>query len=303
MNQATLDYHRVERAIQYLEDRHRQQPDLSEVAQHVGLSPYHLHRLFRRWAGTTPKRFLQHLTVERGRRLLENSKTVLETANRIGLSSGSRLHHHFVSVEAVTPGEVGRGGAGLVIRTGIHSSPFGDAFLAITDRGICFLAFLPEPRSEERATVEGEVRADLRGLWPEAQVNPEPEATAPLARRAFDAVEGNDGDRTLPLHLRGTNFQVQVWRALLRIPPGKVASYGSLATLLGKPAAARAVGSAVGANPVSLLIPCHRVIRSNGQIGQYRWGAGRKRALLGREAARVEGSLPDVEELHTISVI
>ena len=284
MNQDVLDYRRVERAIRFLEERRDDQPELRDVAEHVGLSKYHFHRLFRRWAGTTPKRFLEHLTVEHARALLRDSEPVLRAAHRSGLSGGSRLHDHFVRVEAATPGQVRRGGAGLRIRTGVHPSPFGEAFLAATDRGICFLAFLPDSGTAERAETEEEAREDLRRRWPEARVAADPDATAPLARRAFRILDEEPTDDPLPLHLRGTNFQLQVWRALLRIPPGRVASYGTLAELVGRPGAARAVGGAVGANPVAFLIPCHRVIRAGGNAGSYRWGADRKRALLGWEA-------------------
>lgn len=285
MNQDVLDYRRVERAIRFLERNRAAQPELQAVADHVGLSKYHFHRLFQRWAGTTPKRFLQHLTVEHARSLLEDSEPVLHAAYRSGLSGGGRLHDHFVRIEAATPGDVRRGGAGLRIRTGVHPSPFGEALLAATDRGICFLAFLPDPGTAERAASEEEARAALKRRWPDAETVQEPELTEALARRAFRVLEEDASTEPLVLHLRGTNFQLQVWRALLRIPPGRLASYGALAELVGRPGAARAVGGAVGANPVSFLIPCHRVIRSGGDIGSYRWGASRKRAMLGWEAA------------------
>lgn len=295
---ASPDYLRVEKAIRFLEDRRPDQPTLAEVADHVGVSPSHLHRTFRRWAGVTPKRFLQYLTVEHARALLEASRPVLETAYETGLSGGGRLHDHFVQVEAVTPGQVQSGGRGLVIRTGVHPSPFGPALLGATDRGVCFLAFLepgnegaaadpvPRPRSGPDALVSvtgEEALDDLRRRWPEAEVRHDPEATAPLARRAFAPLGDDDVEVPLPLHLRGTNFQIQVWRALLRIPEGRLTTYGDLARLLERPDAARAVGSAVGANPVAYLIPCHRVIRSTGEFGAYRWGGARKRAMLGRE--------------------
>lgn len=273
------DYRRVEKAIRFLEARRPDQPDLDQVARHVGVSSSHLHRIFRRWAGVTPKRFLQYLTVEHARSLLEASSPVLEAAYGAGLSGGGRLHDHFVQIEAVTPGQEKERGRGLVIRTGIHPSPFGPALLGVTERGICFLAF-PEPGDDEALD-------DLARRWPEAELRRDPEATEPLARRAFAPLEKDDVDVPLPLHLRGTNFQVQVWRALLRVPEGGVTSYGRLARIVERPGAARAVGSAVASNPVAYLIPCHRVIRSTGDFGEYRWGSARKRAMLGREAGSV----------------
>lgn len=277
-----LDYRRVERAIRYLEDHRSEQPELQALADHVGLSKHHFHRVFRRWAGTTPKRFLQHLTVERARDLLRDSESVLEAAFAAGLSGGSRLHDHFVTVEGVTPGQVRDGGASLEIRAGIHPSPFGDVLLASTDRGICFLAFLPGPKEGTRRDRELEARRELARRWPEARIVSRLEETAALARKAFAV--STTGDRALPhLHLRGTNFQIQVWRGLLRIPGGSVASYGKLAELVGRSGAARAVARAVSSNPVGYLIPCHRVIRSDGRVGGYRWGEARKRAILTRE--------------------
>lgn len=292
VDQRALDYRRVERAIRYLEDHGREQPELRAVASHVGLSRHHFHRLFRRWAGTTPKRFLQHLTVQRARDLLLESESVLEAAFVAGLSGGSRLHDHFVTVEGVTPGQVRSRGASLEIRFGIHPSPFGDVFLASTDRGICLLHFLPGPGEEIREARELEARGDLAERWPEARIVRDPEETARVARKIFS--EPATRDRELPhLHLRGTNFQLQVWRGLLRIPPGTVASYGKLADLVGRSGATRAVARAVSANPIGYLIPCHRVIRADGEIGGYRWSPSRKRAILAREldgAAQRPGS-------------
>jgi len=281
--QDRIDYSRIERAIRYLDEQREAQPTLEDVAAHVGLSKYHFHRLFQRWAGVTPKRFLQYLTVEHARSLLERHEPVLATAYEAGLSGPGRLHDHFVQVEAATPGEVSRGGEGLTIRTGIHPTPFGDALLATTERGVCFLAFV----GDDEADAVGE----LRNRWPRARIVEDPGATATLAREIVQAVEAAvAGDRVRPptpvtLYLEGTNFQLQVWRALLRVPPGSVTTYGALAEAIGRPEAARAVGSAVGRNPVSFLVPCHRVIRSVGEFGGYRWGRERKRAMLGWEAS------------------
>ncbi len=267
------DYERVERAIRYL-DRHRSdQPALEEVAAEAGLSPFHFQRLFRRWAGTTPKRFLQALTVDHAKGLLRDSLSVLDAAFEVGLSGPSRLHDHFVSLEAVTPGEYKSRGAGLRIAYGVHPSPFGPMLLAATERGICSLAFVGG------RDVAAEVEALARD-WRGAALSEDPRATGGLAQRIFD------GGARLPLLVRGTNFQVQVWRALLSIPPGAVATYGGVARAVGRPRAPRAAAAAVAANRIAYLIPCHRVIRSLGETGGYRWGATRKRAMIAWESAR-----------------
>ena len=270
------DYARIEKAIHFLDENFRRQPELTEVAAAVGLSDYHFQRLFRRWAGVTPKRFLQFLTAEYARGLLEESWTVLDAAYEAGLSGPGRLHDLMVSVDGVTPGEARRGGAGVDIRYGVHPSPFGDFLLASTHRGVCALTFLDEPG----------VAAALAGVsarWPNAVLREEPAATAPLAARIFA------GGETVPLHVEGTNFQIRVWEALLRVPGGSVVTYEQLASSLGSPGAVRAVGTAVGRNPIAYAIPCHRVIRKTGAFGQYRWGSARKRAMLGWEAARSAG--------------
>jgi AraC family transcriptional regulator of adaptative response/methylated-DNA-[protein]-cysteine methyltransferase len=276
MDANDLDYARVERAIRFLDEHFREQPRLAEVAAAVGMSEYHFQRLFRRWAGVSPKRFLQFLTADYARGLLRDSSTALETALEAGLSGPGRLHDLMVSVDAATPGEIRSGGEGVVVRHGVHPSPFGPALLAATERGICSLSFLEgadDPRPLEA----------LRAGWPGARLVENVGATAPLARRAFARAAG---EGRLPLHLRGTNFQIRVWEALLRVPEGAVVTYESLAAAAGAPGAARAVGAAVGANPVAYVIPCHRVIRKTGAFGGYRWGTARKRALLGWEAAR-----------------
>lgn len=278
----TQDYRRVETAIRYLSEHRTEQPGLEEVAGHVGLSPYHFQRLFTRWAGVSPKRFLQYLTAEHARRLLATSETVLATTWELGLSSPGRLHDLMVTAEAVTPGEFKRRGEGLGIRWGVHPSPFGACLLGVTGRGICHLSFLA-PGEEP-----GEAVAELARRFPCAELAEEPAATAPLARRIFGAARAVERGEPLGLHLRGTNFQLQVWKALLAIPEGAAVTYGGLARRLGRPGASRAVGTAVGANPVAYLIPCHRVLRQGGELGGYCWGAERKRAMLGWEAARRE---------------
>lgn len=283
---ARRDYHRVEAAIRYLEERQPDQPALGEVAEHVGLSPWHFQRLFQRWAGVSPKRFLQYLTAEHAKRLLDASETVLETTWATGLSSPGRLHDLLVTVEAVSPGEYKSGGEGLEIRWGVHPTPFGDAMVAATDRGVCQLQFA-DP---------GEALDELARRFPEARVVRAQEATRELTERIFfrlrqgRSAAGNGSEGGLALHLRGTNFQLRVWRALLSIPDGEAVTYGRIARSLGKPGAARAVGRAVGANPVAVLIPCHRVLRESGALGGYRWGTERKRAILGWEAAASGGA-------------
>ena len=275
MPMSETDYRRVARAIRFLQEHAGDQPSLDEVAQHVGLSPFHFQRLFKRWAGVSPKRFLQFLTVEHAKRLLRDSRSVLDTTFEVGLSGPGRLHDLFVSVEAVTPGQFKSRGLGVRIRYGIQPSPFGDCLLAMADQGICHLGFLDEGGAE--AGIE-----ELRQQWRGTEVVEERRSTREVAQRVFAPV-GARPDATLPLLLRGTNFQIKVWHALLCIPEGSVISYGDLAERLGSPRATRAVASAVGRNPISYLVPCHRVLRSTGATTGYRWGPDRKRAMLARE--------------------
>lgn len=276
------DYDRIERAIAYLSRDWRRQPSLEEVAEHVGLSGFHFQRLFGRWVGISPKRFLQFLTKEHAKALLAESRSVMEAAWEAGLSGPSRLHDLMLVTEAVTPGELRSGGEGLGISWGLHPSPFGQCLLAATDRGVCALRFTRVAGSPRDP---GEALAWLRALWPRATVRQDEGRTAGIARRVF-AFPAAERAAPLHLHVRGTNFQIKVWEALLQIPFGRVASYGDLARRLGMPRASRAVGGAVGANPVPYLIPCHRVIRESGEIGNYGEGPARKRAILAWEAAR-----------------
>jgi AraC family transcriptional regulator, regulatory protein of adaptative response / methylated-DNA-[protein]-cysteine methyltransferase len=273
---ATTDYARVERAILFLDEHRPRQPSLAEAARAVHLSEYHFQRLFRRWAGISPKRFLQYLTVEHAKTRLAASDSVLAAAYDAGLSGTGRLHDLFVTLEAVTPGEYRRGGSGLRIGYGIHDTPFGPCLVAATPRGICTLSFLAD--GGEAAAI-----GELRRRWPGADVRHAPERTAGLASAAFG---GGGADGPLPLHVRGTNFQVRVWEALIRVPPGALVSYEALAGAAGRPDTARATAGAVAANPVAYVIPCHRVIRKLGVIGGYRWGAARKQAMIGWEAAQ-----------------
>jgi AraC family transcriptional regulator, regulatory protein of adaptative response / methylated-DNA-[protein]-cysteine methyltransferase len=281
------DYERVESAILYLEQRFRRQPSLEAVAAHVGLSEFHFQRLFGRWVGISPKRFLQFLTKEHARKLLAESRSVLEAAWDAGLSGPSRLHDLILAAEAVTPGELRSGGEGVRIGYGFHASPFGRCLVAATDRGVCAIRFTRVPgtdRSDEGAA------AWLAASWPCADLRLDQERTGAVAARIF-AFTGGSVVAPLHLHVRGTNFQLKVWEALLAIPQGLVLSYGDVARRIGSPRAARAVGSAVGDNPVPYLIPCHRVIRESGELGNYGEGPARKKAILAWEAART-GRVP-----------
>jgi AraC family transcriptional regulator of adaptative response/methylated-DNA-[protein]-cysteine methyltransferase len=274
--QWTEDYLRIEQAILYLENHYKDQPELGEVAANIGLSEYHFQRLFARWAGVSPKRFLQFLTKEGAKELLDRSENLLETTHQVGLSSLGRLHDLFVTVEAVTPGEYKSRGAGVTIRYGLHATPFGKCLIATTDRGICHLSFV---QSSEGDAIDG-----LVAEWKQARMIEDYRATAPLVRPIFD-LQYSDDRKPLNVHLRGTNFQLKVWEALLQIPAGEVTTYAGIAARIGRPAAARAVGTAIGHNPIAVLIPCHRVIRKIGEFGNYRYGALRKKALLAREFA------------------
>jgi len=271
---ATDDYHRIERAIGFLSARFRDQPDLKSAARFVGLSEYHFQRLFRRYAGISPKRFVQYLTAGHARELLTRSANVLEASGAAGLSGGGRLHDLMVNLHAATPGEIRAGGAGLVIHYGFHPTPFGDCLLAATARGLCALRFAG------RVSHAGMLRK-LRREWPRARWEETPGRTAPLAARLF----AGRGGRPVDLYVRGTNFQIKVWEALLRLPRGAVATYEAVALAAGRPRAVRAAAGAIARNPVAWLIPCHRVIRKSGALGGYRWGEARKRALLAWEAA------------------
>jgi len=281
-NQLSEDYQRVAQAIRFIEANAGRQPELGEVAAAVGLSEYHFQRLFTRWAGISPKRFLQFLTKENAKQLLAGSTNVLEAAYAAGLSSPGRLHDLFIKYEAVTPGEYRARGRGMRIAYGYHPTPFGECLLALTGRGICYLAF-----------VDGDRQAALdqfRQEWSNASLQEDPERTRPVVAHIFDPQPGS----TLTLHLRGTNFQLKVWEALLRLPPEALTTYGQLAGRVGNRRAAQAVGNAVAHNPVAYLIPCHRVLQKSGAIGGYRYGTIRKQAILGWESGRAE-RMPSVE--------
>ena len=272
-NRQSHDYERVGAAIRYIEQKRDRNPSLREIAASVHLSEYHFQRLFKRWVGISPKRFLQYLTVEHVKLLIDESRPLLDTAFEAGLSGPGRLHDLFVSAEAVTPGDYKRRGGGLTIRYGVHDSPFGHCMLAATGNGICWLSFF---NADHEDSLD-----QLRQTYPEAVFVADTPAVEPFIGRIF----GTEAGGRLPLYVEGTNFQLQVWKALLTIPPGAAATYRRIAEYIGKPSAARAVGNAVAANPVSYLIPCHRVIRESGIVGRYRWGSERKKAIIAYESA------------------
>ena len=286
--QQSADYRRVETALEYLALNFRRQPDLAEIAAAAHLSEYHFQRLFSRWVGVSPKKFLQSLTLDEAKRRLAASASVFEASHQLGLSGASRLHDLFVRAEALSPGEFKRRGAGLQIEYGYHPTPFGETLLLATPRGLSGLAFV-EPAGRDAAL------ADMCARLPRAEYRAAPAATAGYAQSLCQRLAGrggrggvdggDDGGSGLRLLLAGTPFQLQVWRALLRVPAGKCISYSQIATHLGRPDALRAVGSAVGRNPISWLIPCHRVLRRDGLLGGYHWGEARKLALLGWEAS------------------
>jgi len=262
------DYERVARIIRYLDAHSDEQPGLDVLAAEAGLSEAHFHRLFSRWAGVTPKDFLQCLTAENARKRLRRGESVLDAALGAGLSSPGRLHDLCVTLEAASPGEIKSGGAGWEIVAGFAETPFGPCCIGNGPRGLCHLAF-----------VETEDHRDIEAAWPRARFRWSDAAAREMAAGIFQTGAGTPWKA----FVRATPFQLRVWRALLRIPPGAVVSYGHLARAIGSPQASRAVGSAVGANPLAYLIPCHRVIRETGIIGQYRWGQDRKQALLAYE--------------------
>ena len=275
--QLAQDYLKVEEAIKFIENNRGAQPSLNDVADSVGLSTSHFQRLFSRWVGISPKRFLQYLTKEYAKQLLEGSTNILDATFEAGLSSPGRLHDLFISCEAVTPGQYRDRGAGTEIAYGIHASPFGDCLLGKTARGICWLTFVRD-RSEK------ELIHTMQGFWKNATIIPDTAGTAALIHQIFHFSE-NENPAALHLYVQGTNFQIKVWEALLKIPLGRAVTYEDIARHIGMPKAARAVGNAVGHNPIPFLIPCHRVIRKTGVFGYYGGGPARKKAMLGWEAA------------------
>jgi AraC family transcriptional regulator, regulatory protein of adaptative response / methylated-DNA-[protein]-cysteine methyltransferase len=278
LTQASLDYERIAKAISFLQANYLEQPGLETVARAVHMSEFHFQRVFSRWAGISPKRFLQYLTVEHAKRQLAEAKPVLDATFDSGLSSPGRLHDLFVSVEAVTPGEFKTRGEGIQVAYGFHPTPFGECLIGVTGRGICWLSF--NENGSHRAAL-----GDLKSHWRGAELVDNSKATAPIVKQIFCNLEKGE-KASLSLLLMGTNFQLKVWQALLRIPRGDVTTYENIGQIIGAPKSARAIGSAVGDNRVAYLIPCHRVIRKSGLLGGYHWGEPRKRAMLAWEAAK-----------------
>ena len=274
-SQQSEDYQRIEKAIRFLEGNFKSQPPLEQISESVNLSKYHFNRIFKRWAGISPIQFLQFLTLEFAKLKLADSRSLLDASLDAGLSGPSRLHDLFVTFEAMTPGEFKKMGKGLKITYGYSFTPFGECLLAITERGICHLGFVDDGKRSEAFH-------ELQQAWPGAMFIEDQIRIIPIANNIFNFDHPIDS-RPFHLHLKGTNFQVNVWRALLTIPVGRVVSYQNVASYIGRPKAFRAVANAIAVNPVAFLIPCHRVIAKSGKIHQYRWGSSRKKAMIGWE--------------------
>lgn len=271
------DFERIEKAIHFITENFQQQPDLDEVAKHVFLSPFHFQRLFKDWAGVSPKKFLQYISIEHAKQLLNNNASLADASFNTGLSGTSRLHDLFVNIEGMTPGEYKNGGESLHINYSYAETPFGDVLIGSTAKGICYIAF----------TGAGEDTFKLlQQQFPKSAFT---QKTDMLQQNALQVFTGDWHNLSkVKLHLKATPFQLKVWEALLKIPMGNVSTYSSVAASIQSPNASRAVGSAVAANPVAFLIPCHRVIRNTGVIGQYHWGSNRKAAILGWEGAKTD---------------
>ena len=271
------DYARVARIIELIDKTHPEQPSLKDLAGHLGLSEWHFHRLFSKWAGVTPKAFLRCLTHHHARELLTQGSSVLDASLDVGLSGPGRLHDLCVDLEAATPGEIKSGGEGWTIHYGFAESPFGEVILGENDRGICHLVFVDRGEAEAESVLQSE--------WPQAQLRRDDCLAGKQVDRIFNSSGAKGEKKSIKAFVRGTPMQVKVWRALLQIPAGCLTSYGEIAADIHQPKAARAVGSAIGSNPLAYLIPCHRVIRKTGVISGYRWGSDRKRMMIAREAA------------------
>lgn len=270
-----IDYQRVAKAIHYIKEHSDDQPELDEIAKAVHLSPYHFHRIFKDWAGVTPKSFLQYISLSNAKKLLQDNQSIERATFLTGLSSTSRLHDLFVNIEGMTPGEFKNGGKGLKIRYQFAESPFGNLLIASTGKGICNLIFVD---SEKKGLNE------LKQNWYKAALEESKDEHITSAQKVFTG-DWENPDK-IKLHIRGTDFQLKVWEALLKIPAGKLATYSGIAGRIGNPKASRAVGTALANNPVAYLIPCHRVIKKAGGIGEYRWGSTRKTAIIGWEVAK-----------------
>jgi AraC family transcriptional regulator of adaptative response/methylated-DNA-[protein]-cysteine methyltransferase len=279
--QEQINYNRIAEAIDYIKTNFKEQPNLDEVAEKVHLSPFHFQRLFSEWAGTSPKKFLQYISVEHAKKLLkENQATLFETAFETGLSGTSRLHDLFISIEGMTPAEYKNGGKSLTINYNFAESPFGNIIVASTQKGVCYMAF----NENENQSLE-----DLKSKFPNAIFHQKLDLIQQNALFIFQ----NDWSKLnqIRLHLKGTDFQLKVWETLLKIPMGQVSTYGAIAQKIEKPNASRAVGAAIGSNPVAFLIPCHRVIQSSGTLGGYMWGTTRKTAIIGWEGSKTKSTI------------
>ena len=273
--QETVNYQRIARAIEYINQHFRRQPSLSEVADHVHVSPFHFQRLFTDWAGTTPKKFLQYISLEHAKQILRRDATLFDATMETGLSAPSRLHDLFVKIEGMTPAEYKNGGRNLTIHYSFAESPFGNLIVASTTKGVCHMAF----GDDQKMALD-----DLVGKFPNAtfqqRVDQLQEAALAIFRKDWTGLS------TVKLHLKGTDFQLKVWECLLKIPMGRLSTYSEIAKRIGHEKAGRAVGTAIGSNPVAFLIPCHRVIQSSGALGGYRWGLTRKSAMIGWESCQ-----------------
>jgi len=282
MDQQTYNYEKIAKAIEYISENAKKQPSLFDVAEEVNVSQFHFQRMFSEWAGVSPKKFLQYITADYLKDKIKESTNLVELAESAGLSSQSRVYDLFTSIEAVTPQEYKTGGKGLHISYGFHKTPFGECFIAVTERGICAMAFVDEDSKDHQLILLGK-------KWHFASIEPNQSVTENYINKIF-APHLSSLDK-LPLMVQGTNFQLKVWEALLTIPAGSVTTYQQIANSIGNPKAVRAVGTAVGDNPIAYLIPCHRVIRKEGVLGEYRWGSLRKKALIGWEAAKSDNNL------------
>ncbi len=280
MTQDQINYQRIEQAIRFLEENFNRQPNLDEVAEKVHLSPFHFQRLFTDWAGISPKRFLQYLTVDFLKDRLKESRNLVEAAESAGLSSQSRVYDLFTTLEAVTPQEYKLHGSGITIEYGIHDTPFGKCLIGVTPRGICWMSFVSIDEDFQFALEE------MKKAWYMSRFHENRE----LTKEFVDQIFGSGRNKPLHVFVKGTNFQIKVWEALLRIPQGSVATYQDIANVINNPKAVQAVGSAVGSNHIAYLIPCHRVIRKDGILGEYRWSSARKKSLIGWEMAKGEKS-------------
>jgi AraC family transcriptional regulator of adaptative response/methylated-DNA-[protein]-cysteine methyltransferase len=277
------DYELIKRSVRFLTRSWREQPSLDDLAGHLGLSPAHCQRLFKRWCGLSPKEFMGAIAIDHARQLLQDSASVLDASLQSGLSGAGRLHDLFVSHEAMTPGDYKRRGAGLEMAYGYHATPFGEALVMATKRGLAGLAFVEGEKGGSREVV----LAEMMHRWPASQFVEAPERTAPHVVKIFASAANVGGEQHVRLVLIGTDFEVRVWETLLKIPVGRAVSYGDIARHIGHPTASRAVGTAVGRNPISFVVPCHRVMRADGGLGGYHWGVTRKRAIIGWETGQL----------------